>query len=96
VYTGEDCRELCEAWSLEHTLSPIGRPRGNAVVERVNRTLKEEVVWLRDSETVDELRAAIVAWVKTYNNRRPHQAIGCATPSEYRATKLGAPIAVAA
>lgn len=96
VYTGGDCRELCEAWNLEHTFSPIGRPTGNAVVERVNRTLKEEVVWLRDWETAAELRAALMAWVDQYNRRRPHQALGYATPAEYRAAKLAAPIAEAA
>ena len=26
--------------------TPVGRPTGNAVVERLIRTLKEEVIWL--------------------------------------------------
>ena len=96
-YTGADCAELVERWGLEHTYAPVGRPTGNAVVERVIRTLKEEVVWLRDWESIDELRAAIRAWVKRYNEQRPHQALGWKTPAEYRAEHLGAtPLAVAA
>jgi len=67
-----------------------GAPTGNAVVERVIRTLKEEVVWLRDWESIDELRAAIMAWVRRYNEQRPHQALGWKTPAEYRAEHLGA------
>jgi putative transposase len=89
-YTGADCAALVAQWGLEHTYAPVGRPTGNAVAERVIRTLKEEVVWLRDWESIDELRAAIIAWVKRYNEQRPHQALGWKTPAEYRADHLGA------
>lgn len=95
-YTGSDCDALCREWTLLHTYAPVGRPTGNAVVERVIRTLKEEVVWLRDWESADELRAAIEAWVVRYNERRPHQALGYRCPSEFRTERLAAPLAVAA
>jgi transposase InsO family protein len=95
-YTGSDCDALCKEWSLLHTYAPVGRPTGNAVVERLIRTLKEEVVWLRDWESADELRAAIEAWVVRYNERRPHQALGYRCPSEFRTERLAAPLAVAA
>jgi transposase InsO family protein len=88
-YTGADCAQLVDQWGLEHTYAPVGRPTGNAVVERVIRTLKEEVVWLRDWESIDELRAAIMVWVKRYNEQRPHQALAWKTPAEYRAEHLG-------
>jgi putative transposase len=87
-YTGADCAALCEKWHIEHTYAPVGRPTGNAVVERLIRTLKEEVVWLRDWESIEQLRAAVAAWVTRYNEQRPHQALGYKTPSEYRAEKL--------
>lgn len=90
-YTGSDCADLCKEWNLDHTYAPVGRPTGNAVAERVIRTLKEEVVWLRDWDSIDDLRAAIAAWVKRYNEQRPHQALGWKTPAEYRAEKLNAP-----
>lgn len=93
-YTGSDCAALCDEWNLDHTYAPVGRPTGNAVVERVIRTLKEEVVWLRDWESLDELRAALEAWVKRYNEQRPHQALGWKTPAEYRAERLGATLAM--
>jgi putative transposase len=96
-YTGSDCADLCEQWGLDHTYAPVGRPTGNAVAERVIRTLKEEVVWLRDWDSLDELRVALDAWVKRYNEQRPHQALGWKTPAEYRAEKLNsAPVALAA
>ena len=96
-YTGSDCADLCREWNLDHTYAPVGRPTGNAVAERVIRTLKEEVVWLRDWDSIDELRAALDAWVERYNEQRPHQALGWKTPAEYRAEKLNTvPLVLAA
>jgi putative transposase len=86
-YTGADCEALVTRW---------GRPTGNAVVERVIRTMKEEVVWLQDWEDAAQLRTALVAWQRRYNETRPHQALAWQTPAEYRAAKLGAPTAAAA
>ncbi len=88
-YTGADCAALVARWGLVHTFAPVGRPTGNAVAERVIRTMKEEVVWLRDWDSADELRAALVPWQHRYNTQRPHQALGWETPAEYRDEKLG-------
>lgn len=88
-YTGADCRDLVDDWNLEHTFAPVGRPTGNAVVERLIRTMKEEVVWLRDWNSAAELREALQAWMARYNTERPHQALGWLTPAEYRAQRLG-------
>jgi len=51
--------------------------------------MKEKVVWLRDWDSLDELRKALLAWMVRYNTRRPHQALGWLTPAEYRAQHLG-------
>jgi putative transposase len=95
-YTGADCEALCARWRLLHTFAPVGRPTGNAVAERFIRTLKEELIWLRDWESADELRAAIKPWLEHYNTHRPHQALNWQTPAERRADRLAAPIRVAA
>jgi putative transposase len=95
-YTGADCAALVERWGLVHTFAPVGRPTGNAVAERVIRTMKEEVVWLRDWNDADELREALLAWQRRYNTQRPHQALGWKTPAEQRAEKLGVAVEEAA
>lgn len=87
-YTGADWEALVTEWRLDHTYAPVGRSTGNAVAERVIRTLKEEVVWLRDWNDIDELRSAIDAWVRRYNEQRPHQSLGYKTPAEYRSQHL--------
>lgn len=90
-YTGADAARLLDSWGVLHTFAPVGRPTGNAVVERLIRTLKEEVVWLRDWKNAAELRAALEEWVRRYNTRRPHQALDWKTPAEVRAEKLARP-----
>jgi len=95
-YTGADCEALVQRWGLEHTFAPVGRPTGNAVVERFIRTMKEEVIWLRDWSTAAELREAINAWLAKYHTRRAHQSLGWQTPAEYRAAHLSKRVAQAA
>jgi putative transposase len=95
-YTGADCEDLCRRWRLDHTFAPVGRPTGNAVAERFIQTLKVELLWTRDWESLDELRAAVIAWLREYNFERPHQALGWQTPAERRAQSLGCPVGAAA
>ena len=89
-YTGGDCHTLCTDWRLAHTFAPVGRPTGNAVAERVIQTLKVELIWTRDWESIAELEAAIAEWRQCYNTERPHQALGWKTPAEQRAANLAA------
>jgi putative transposase len=84
VYTGRDCEALCEYWKVEHSFAPVGRPTGNAVAERVILTLKTELTWTRDWESLEELRLELARWRQVYNEERPHQALGWLTPAQKR------------
>lgn len=95
-YTGGDCEDFCEDWSVDHTFAPVGRPTGNAVAERFIQTLKIELVWTRDWTSLDELQAAINEWLDGYNGNRPHQAMDWSTPNEKRASNLGLQLEAAA
>ena len=88
-YTGSDCEDLCETWHLEHTFAPVGRPTGNALAERFIQTLKVELIWTRDWQSLAELREAVVRWLHVYNHVRPHEALSWMTPAEKRAENLG-------
>lgn len=88
-YTGSDCQAFCEEWRVDHIFAPVGRPTGNAAVERFIRTMKEECIWLRDWTSAAELERELGLWLKKYNEGRPHQALKWQTPAERRADRLG-------
>jgi putative transposase len=52
----------------------------------LRRSLKYEDIYLRGYEHGRELRQGVGNWFGDYNDYRPHQALGYATPAEvYRA-----------
>jgi putative transposase len=89
VYTGADAHAFALRWRVEQTFAPVGRPTGNAVAERTIRTMKEECVWLEDWRNARELRTALEAWRRGFNEARPHQSLSWLTPAEYRSQRLG-------
>ena len=47
----------------------VREPQGNGVAERFIRTLKEQLLWIRDFDTVEELNQALQEWRILYNER---------------------------
>ena len=45
------------------------RPEGNGVAERFIRTVKENLLWVRSFETIEELRLALLEFQRTYNEQ---------------------------
>ena len=45
-------------------------PEGNGVAERFIRTLKENFLWVRSFETIEDLRLALLEFKQTYNEQR--------------------------
>jgi len=63
-------------------------PDDNAFVERVIRTIKEEEIWPNCYDTWSEAHAAIDQYVRWYNEKRIHSALGYRTPNEVEAAYL--------
>jgi putative transposase len=55
------------------------------MIERFFRSLKEECVWQHLFPSFAAARRAIAAWIRWYNEARPHQALGYRSPREHRA-----------
>jgi len=68
------------------TSSPafVRAPEGNGVAERFIRTLKEQLLWVRPFRTVEELRLALQAWLRTYNAQWLVERHGFRTPAQVR------------
>ena len=63
---------------IEHRKTRVKRPQSNGIVERFHRTLLDEHfrvegrrTWL---DTVEEMQAALDAYLVTYNTERPTRA----------------------
>ncbi len=68
------------------TSSPafIRAPEGNGVAERFIRTLKEQLLWVRTFQTVEELRQALHDWVRCSNEQWLVERNGFRSPAQVR------------
>ncbi len=71
VYTGADAHAFVLRWGVEQTFVPVGRPAGNPVAQRTIRAMKEACVWLEGWRNARDLRAALEAWRRSFNEARP-------------------------
>lgn len=55
----------------------------NSLVERFNRTFREDVLDSYMFEDLSQARKYANAWAWMYNNERPHSALGYLTPVEF-------------
>ena len=68
--------------ATRYNMDGKGRALDNAKMERLWKTVKYEELYLKEWMTVPELKAAIDAFFKFYNEERPHQALKYMTPDE--------------
>ena len=60
-----------------------GRYLDNIFIERLWRSVKYEEVYLHAYDTVNEAKSRIGAYMKFYNEKRFHQALGYQTPAAF-------------
>ena len=73
----------------------VREPEGNGCAERFIRTLKENLLWVRRFNTVEELRLALIAFRQTYNQSWIIERHGYKTPAQVRTDQIS-PMSVAA
>ena len=57
-----------------------GKPTQNAYVERFNRTVRHEWLDMHGFNSIEHAQLLATQWLWTYNNERPHTAIGGVHP----------------
>lgn len=68
---------------IRHTRTMVNTPKGNAVIERFFKSLKQECVWQHQFKNYEEAKVYIDKWIKEYNEERPHQSLKYLTPNEF-------------
>ena len=84
-FTSTHYRGVAKDLDIVLSRTAYRHPDGNAFIERMFRTLKEEAIWPNEFDNYDQALAAIVAWIEDYNTERPHASLGERTPAEARA-----------
>ncbi len=69
--------------SIKQIFASYDNPKGNADTERVIRTLKEDLVWIKDWASAYEFARELETWIARYNQDYPHSALKYMTPVEF-------------
>ena len=59
AYLSDDFQSEIAFWGMESSPAFVREPEGNGCAERFIRTLKENLLWTRSFDTIDELREAL-------------------------------------
>ena len=67
---------------IQISMTETGDPKDNAQAERINNTIKNELLKDKVFKSIGEVIRAVTEAVDFYNNRRPHMSIGMMTPAQ--------------
>ena len=79
-YCSEEYTKLLKKHKFEISMTQSGSPYDNAVAERVNGILKDELLDYKTFKNLTEARAEVKQAVEKYNGIRPHLSCGMLTP----------------
>lgn len=77
AYTGH-----LKDYQISISMTESGNPKENAIAERVNNTIKNELLKDMTFTSVSEVKAAVKSAVDFYNHERPHWSLNGLTPSD--------------
>jgi putative transposase len=71
----------CSDLGIKQAFTSYNNPKGNADTERFFRTMKEELLWLREWTNPIELMNEVSEWIPGYNESYLHSSLGYRTPN---------------
>ena len=89
-YVSHDFQAEIRFLGIESSPAFVREPEGNGCAERFIRVLKENLLWVRRFDTVEELRLALLAFRQTYNQSWIIERHGYKTPAQVRAEQTTA------
>jgi putative transposase len=87
-FVADDYQRELAFLGIESSPAFVREPEGNGCVERFIRTLKENLLWVRRFDTIEELRVALHRFQEIYNQTWIVERHGYQTPAAIRAAQL--------
>ena len=81
-FTSEAFTEALLNRGVQISMDSVGAYMDNIFIERLWKSVKYEEVYLKAYDSVAGARAGIGAYLRFYNNERPHQALEYRTPAQ--------------
>ena len=83
-YTADDFLNQIRFWGIAPSFAFVAEPQTNGIVERFNRTLKEQTIHGRVFRNLEEVRNAVTAFKDRYNRHWRLEKLGFMSPLEAR------------
>lgn len=81
-FTAKAFTEMLKAAGAQVSMDGRGRCHDNIFIERLWRSLKYELIYLKTFEDGNELNQEVKQWFRWYNQHRLHQSLNYKTPDE--------------
>lgn len=81
-YASRQYVQLLQRHGIRISMTESGDPKDNAKAERINNTMKNELLKGMRFTSLAEVVAAVEAAVNFYNEERPHMSVDMLTPNE--------------
>jgi transposase InsO family protein len=94
-YMSDTFQKELKFLGIESSPAFVRAPEGNGCAERFIRTLKENLLWVRTFDTIEDIRQALLTFRETYNATWLIERHGFITPQAFRQKQLQ-PAALAA
>ena len=81
-YASREYVNTLQEHGIRISMTESGDPKDNAQAERINNTMKNELLKGMTFGSIQEVIGAVAVAVDFYNNRRPHMSLGMKTSAE--------------
>ncbi|WP_225987811.1 IS3 family transposase [Rufibacter sp. LB8] len=86
-FTSADFNSWCKKEEITIQYTQPGKPMQNGYVERFNGSYRREILNAYLFFDLEEVRQLTGQWIEEYNTKRPHEALGNLTPSQWPVKK---------
>ena len=81
-YASADYIKVLKGNGIVPSMTEDGNPKDNAMAERINNTVKNELLHGKTFTSIKQVTDAVCKAVKFYNEERPHSSINMLTPDQ--------------